>query len=561
MNFLYYLLLTTNTITDFITINAELVKKHLPPIMRILIPLSFTIYFFTYKERKEITYSYLRSKKLPKKALFLLLTTIFILLLLYINFLYKPSSFIFDLLLLFLTIIWFIFLLLVYLYLFRTINIFNVFEDHINQIKRAKNELSYLLDFQNETSQSFYKNKHSESKFLLKLWELKDKFLQKRIKNLLNTIDTGVQVASQILISKIKYNLPKDLSRSLKTLIDELESFIQVTTKNNTQHLAALQCLSLYSEVYYGLLRNIELLTENASKNGKNHDLEKILSFLKKATVGPYQFEEEFNILYLSKGKVYGSLLLKELKEMQYSYIKTVKSVTSTLSSTKHWDDVALLRNLNHLSEESSSSTGSFEDSEIYTIYTAFIIEAVNENNIKLLTDTVNLFLQKQHSNKTVIILLLLSAVKSIELGHYPCAGFLVKMIVKNTNAEKLKTYTNLIHSSMKDKNSFSGNEFVMLCEELDTNIIEDLMLTIPFSPISFNYCFSKLIYILMLQQRLVLKDDPNILIYEDFNFETEKEYVYKKILNLHKEYGLISLNSETFNNSIVQKKRKFHNR
>lgn len=550
MNFLYYILLTTNAIIDFITINAELIKIHLPPIMRILIPLSFTIYFFTYKERKEITYSYLRSKKFPKKALSLLLITISILILLYFNFLYKPSSLIFDLLLLLLTIIWFIFLLLVYLYLFRTINIFNVFEDHLSQIKRANYELSYLLKFQNETSQSFYENEHSESKFLLRFWELKDKFLQKRIKKLLNTIDTGVQVTSQILISKIKYNLPKDLSRSLKTLIDELESFIQVTTKHNTQHLAALQCLSLYSEVYYGVLRNIELLTEYASKNGKNHDLEKIITFLKNATVGPYLFGEEFNVLYLSSGKIRVKFLLRDLNEMQHSYIKTIKSVTTTLSNTNHWDDLTLLRNLNHLSEESSSSTGSFSEREVNSIYTAFVIEAVNENNIKLLTDTVNLFLQKKQSYKSVIILLLLSAIKSIELAHYQCAGFLVKMIVKNTSAEKLREYTNLIHINMTYKKSFSGNEFVMLCEEIDKKLIEDLMLTIPFSPISFSYCYSKLIYILILQQKLILKDNPNILIYEEFNFETNKDYVYKKILNLHKEYGLIALNSNTFDSS-----------
>lgn len=540
---------------SFTSANAALLKEHLPTGLKILVPLSLTLYLFAYKERKDITYSYLRSKKINKKTAIFIFLTILITIFLYLDHFIKIDSFLFNSLLIISTLSWFYILFFkIYLEIFNSINIFYVFDIHLNYLKEANKKIVILLQDQKQTTELFSNGIMINSKVFMKLWKFYNWFQNRKLIFLLNTVDNCMQITSQILISKIKYNLPKDFSTSLKPLIDELDVFIKNTTRSNFEHITALN-LEKYSEIYYSILRNIELLAEYTAKNGKIQDLEKIITFFKSATVGPYEFTESFYKVYLKTEIINYDELNTSLKSTQYHYIQSVKSLTNILSDNNYWDDVALLRSLNDLSEEANvNSTGSFSSEEVFTLYTTFLFEAINKNDIRLLTDIVNLmFIQKSTNTASIISLYLLCSIKAIELGHYKCAGHLIKMIVKNTDEYTLKNSIDSVYSKLYPKSSFSGQEFIEFCSILDKRMINDFMLNIPFSSVSFNYCFSKLIFIISLQLRFIQNHQIHILHYDDFEFEESKDYIQEKIIDLHKEYGLVVLKEDNVNKYIKE--------
>lgn len=527
----------------FIGLNAELVKKQLPYILRIIIPLSLTVYLFAYKERKDITYSYLRSKKINKTSLGFIVTSSLIIIILYINYMVNVNSILFDTGLIIVTAIWTFYLYKIYIEIFNSVNIFNVFKHHLDNLKSDNKEIEKLLNSQKDLSISYHKStKHKViKKFIL---NIKSNYYKKKLHKHLKNSDICVQVTSQILLSKIKYNLPKDFSASLIDLVNELSSLIQITTKGNFQHIASLNLLDQYTQLYSSILRNVELLTEYTSKNGKSKDLELLIRFFNESTIGPYEFTEMFHDVYLITNRVDISTLQKTLKNAQCSFIQSVKSCTFILSKNDHWDDVLLLRNLKNLSDEAdSNTTGSFSSEEVFTLYIAILIEAINNNDIKQLTAIVNIILEHRLTRiQSIIKLFILCATKAIELGHYNSAGHLIKMIILHSEEFVLKSIISDLHKEMSLKQTFSGEEFLNFCENIDTNLVKDFMISISFSPVSYEYCFSKLVYILSIQQRYKLLNSYPVLRYEEFGFKTPVSYVHEKIIDLHKEYGLVSL-------------------
>ncbi|MFS0766176.1 hypothetical protein [Peribacillus phoenicis] len=552
---LFSLISFISALISFTSENAALLKDHLPTGLKILVPLSLTLYLFAYKERKDITYSYLRSKKNNKKTTFFIILTILISVLLYIDHFININSFIFDSILIVSTLLWVFILIKIYLEIFNSINIFYVFDVHLNHLTEANKKLVLLLQIQKQTNDLFSNGIMQNSKLAMKIWKFYNKLQNRKLISQLNTVDNCMQITSQILISKIKYNLPKDFSTSLKLLIDQLDTFIKNTTRSNFEYITGLN-LEKYSEIYHSILRNIELLAEYTAKNGKTQDLEKIITFFKSATVGPYEFTENFYKVYLKTNIINYDDLNTSLKDTQYYYIQSVKSLTNILSDSNYWDDVALLRSLNDLSEEANvNSTGSFSSEEVFTLYTTFLFEAINKNDIRLLTDIVNLmFVHKSTDIASMIRLYLLCSIKAVELGHYKCAGHLIKMIVKNTDEYTLKNAIDDIYSKLYPKKSFSGHEFIDFCSILDERMVNDFMLSIPFSSVSFNYCFSKLIFIFTLQIRFIIKPQILLLQYDDYDFEESKAYIEDKIIDLHKEYGLVVLKKENL-------KKKFENK
>jgi hypothetical protein len=135
--------------------------------------------------------------------------------------------------------------------------------------------------------------------------------------------------------------------------------------------------------------------------------------------------------------------------------------------------------------------------------------------------------------------------VKSIELGNYKCAGHLVKMIVKKTEVLLLKQALWDLHNELNNTKTFNGQEFMQFCNTIDKKLVNDFMISIPFSSVSFNYCFSKLVLILFFQHKFIFDTKDHVFEYEEFGFETNKSYVYDKIVDLHKEYGLVVLKDE----------------
>ncbi|PEI55921.1 hypothetical protein [Priestia aryabhattai] len=547
LSFLLLLLSFMHSFFSFISKNAQLLIEHLPSILKIIVPLSLTLYLFAYKERKDITYSYLRSKKMSSISLLFVSFSGFIILFLYLNYFLKFSSSLSDLILIVSFICWSYFLFKIYMEIFNSVNIFYVFNRHLTLMKVTNLNIKKLLDAQKESSDFFHKEGLHIERLNKKLWMFRDRLARIVLSHKLKSFDIYVQITSQILLSKIKYNLPKDFSENLMKLITELDSFIKITTRANLEHIISLNLLDQFCEVYDSILRNIELLTEYASKKGNNRDLEFLITFFNSSTVGPYEFTNTFYEAYIKTSRVDSKVFQSTLQATQYSYIQSVKSLTSILSNNGYWDEILLLRNIKHLSEEASSNTaGSFTNSEVLSLYTAFLIEATSKNDIKLLTDVVNLILE--NSNKDInstIKMFLLCATKAIELGHYKCAGHLIKMTLLHSDDSLLKSTVNSIHDKLTLRKSFNGQEFLEFCTDLDKNLITNFMTSMPFSSVSFEYCFSKLVYMLSLQQKFTIKNPYPLLKYEEFGFSTSKEYIKDKVVDLHKEYGLICIKKE----------------
>ncbi|RXZ00947.1 hypothetical protein [Fictibacillus sp. S7] len=554
---MYLILSVVTTVTNFLSSNADLLKVHLPAFLRIIIPLSMTIYLFAYKERKDITYSYLRSKKLSGAALTFIIFSIAISLFFYLDHFLKFKNLFFDVLLIVLSLGWGILLLILYFEIFNSVSIFHVFDNNLDSIIKDNQKTGEILTIKQRKSNDLYQKAINSKwslfqKYWQKRWVMVDKKLKKKLSKRFGSIDISVQITSQILMSKIKYNLPKEFSENLSLLIKELDEFIKITTKLNLEHIASLNLLGEFLNVYNSILRNIELLTEYSSKNGKSKDLETLITFFNSATIGPYVFTETFNKAYLITERVNLKDFQQVLNSFRYSYIQTVKSLTFTLSNNKYWDEMLLLRNMKNLSDEAdSSSSGSFTSEEVFTLYSAFLIEAINKNDIKLLTDTVNLILEQTSERiESVTKIFLLCSTKAIELGHYKCAGHLIKMIILNTDAPILKSTVEEIYQHLNNRPVFNGYEFTEFCSNLDKKMITDFMISIPFSSVSFEYCFSKLVFMLGHQQRFKMENPLPALKFEDFEFETPIEYIRDKVIDLHKEYGLVALKHQYISKS-----------
>lgn len=473
-----------------------------------------------------------------------ILSSSFIILFLYLDYFLKFQSTFSDLILIVVSIYWTYSLTKIYLEIFNSVNIFYVFNKHLTLIKSTNSNIEKLLSSQKSSSERFHNDIILPKKIKNTLWISVDNFRKRKLLSKFKLIDIYVQITSQILLSKIKYNLPKDFSENLMKLVRELDEFIKITTKSNLQHITSLNLLEDFAQVYYSILRNIELLIEYSSKNGKSKDLETLITFFNSSTIGPYEFTEIFNSAYLTTERVDSEKFQATLQSTQYSYIQSIKSITFILSNNGYWDEILLLRNLKNVSNEAESTTGgSFTSSEVFTLYTAFLIESINKNDVKLLTHTVNLILEnKSNSIESIIKIFILCSTKAIELGHYKCAGHLIKMAVLNSGESTLESSVKDIHKKLIPKNSFNGQEFIEVCANLDKKLIADFMINMQFSSISFEYCFSKLVFMLSLQQRFKLENPHPTLNYEDFSFLTSKQYMIDKVIDLHKEYGLVSL-------------------
>ncbi|OMI06368.1 hypothetical protein BVL54_21625 [Bacillus paralicheniformis] len=61
----------------------------------------------------------------------------------------------------------------------------------------------------------------------------------------------------------------------------------------------------------------------------------------------------------------------------------------------------------------------------------------------------------------------------------------------------------------------------------MDNGLGQEFMLNMPFSPISFKYCFSKLVYLLEIQYNYKKAED--LKWYNEFEFEEPIEYIQQK--------------------------------
>ncbi|MGG4515559.1 hypothetical protein ABEX27_17530 [Bacillus velezensis] len=540
---------------------TNLLYDQLPPFLRLLIPFTLTLYLFSYKERKEVTYSYLKQNRLNKHTYKSIISTVVLLLCLFNHFYYNESGVFFNLFFLLVFVFWVSCLFLNYVDLFNSVNIFQVKEQHLALINRLNLKIQQynlsqkqILDYRdNLFIEKMLQQENESSKKRINTFNMKEKFRRRNyVKSLIN-FDIAIQILTQILLSKTKYNLSKDVSSLLNDLTKELNTFLEnMEDETLIENLVTLNIVNEYQLVYTTILKNLEMLIESSLKNARSEDLHKLLDLLKGMTVPPFSLRVSVYNLYLHKNSSKAIQISRELSYLRKSHIKTIKYVTSILHSHGYNGDLTLIRNLINLSKEGNEhSTGVTPQELIFTLQLAIILEAINKDNVKLLTDIVNITLENKNTSneKCITKIFILSTVKAIEQGHYKCAGHLIKMIVKISHDEVIEVLQD-VHQHFEKKQLYSEKEFYRLLENnIDLELAEEFMLTMPFSQVSFEYCFSKFVYLLELQYNFIYEN--SIQLFDNLPLETKKEYIQEKVKGLNKEYGLIILRNDLINKLI----------
>ncbi|WP_339180955.1 hypothetical protein NST56_06920 [Bacillus sp. FSL R5-0560] len=550
-----------NFLVDFLDYSSRILYDQLPPIFRLLIPFTLTIYLFSYKERKEVTYSYLKQKKVSKNALISIVLTVIVLVFLGLHYYSEIRDTWFNNLFVVFCALWAFFIFYTYKELFNSVNIFAVKDRHLKVIKKVNGKIkmySYIYSSIIYIAEKLYKSIENNIKinfikntckyFLSILFIISKDEIRKKYLKELESLDLAIQILTQILLSKTKYNLSKDVSKALKDVTDELVIFTSYSKDSMfNENLVSLDIIMDVESVYSTILKNIEMLVESSLKNSRTEDLHQLLKVPKNIELPPLIVNETVYQLSLNKRLI--TKINEDLLNLRRVYIKSIKSLTSILHTNQYMGDLTLVRNIINLPNEGNENTTGLPSSEaIFTLQVSIIIESIMKNNIKLLTDIVNITLENNHNKKiesSVLNIFVLCAIKAIEQGHYKCAGHLVKMIVKNADIEDIKTSTSEIIRHFNGVEFHSEDEFLNLFrKDIDSKLADEFMLSLPFSKISFDYCFSKFIFLLEQQYNFIKKVENNDL-FDSFKFATPKDYIKNKVNGLHKEYGLIILRED----------------
>ncbi|MHA6167850.1 hypothetical protein [Bacillus mojavensis] len=550
-----------NFLTNSFDHSSRILYDQLPPIFRLLIPFTLTIYLFSYKERKEVTYSYLKQKKVSKNALISFVFTVIVLVFLGLHYYSEiRDNWINNLFVVFCAL-WAFFIFYTYKELFNSVNIFAVKDRHLKVVKKVNGKVkmySYIYSFIIYIAEKLYKSiennikinfiKNTCKDFLSLLFIISKNEIRKKYLRQLKNLDLAIQILTQILLSKTKYNLSKDVSKALADITEELIIFTSYSKDSMfNENLVSLDIIKDVESVYSTILKNIEMLVESSLKNSRTEDLHQLLKVPKNIELPALIVNETVYQLSLNESLI--KKINEDLLNLRRVYIKSIKSLTSILHTNEYMGDLTLVRNIINLPNEGNENTTGLPSSEaIFTLQVSIIIESIMKNNIKLLTDIVNIILENHHNKKidsSVLKIFVLCAIKAIEQGHYKCAGHLVKMIVKNADIEDIKPSTSDIIRHFNGIEFHSEDEFLNLFQkDIDSKLADEFMLSLPFSKISFDYCFSKFIFLLEQQYNFIKKIENNDL-FDSFKFATPKEYIKDKVNGLHKEYGLIILRED----------------
>ncbi|MEB8671633.1 hypothetical protein P4G73_32875, partial [Bacillus cereus] len=151
------------------------------------------------------------------------------------------------------------------------------------------------------------------------------------------------------------------------------------------------------------------------------------------------------------------------------------------------------------------------------------------------------------------IHLILKAILKSIELGHHSCAGFLIKFLISRFNSEDVRiTLEKFSKENATISLDFSENEQKTFMET------DNQRIDFNFNPETFEYCFYKMIILIYGQQKYsTLKKLPGDKKEEKENNYVSLlklksnceyiEYLLDKILNRKNDYGLLYIKNNKF--------------
>ena len=542
-------------------------------IIKTLIPLSFTIFIFAYREQKEVAYSLFKRKRSKKLIAFIVITFILILLNVLWIFDGKTVEKLSNLQILCLDVIslaWILSAVVAYSTILRNINVLREFKYNIDKIKKGFINIDDAFKNKNE----WFKNDHTFARKLQK--ELKE-------------ISVASEICFQILTAKDKYKLSYDFSNSFKMIHKVLIKKIIIINQNSELFSKIVPCSGTrYFDLYVSTLKYMNDLLEIAFKGGKDTEINLIIDNLGK--IQPMSFTP--NRDFRREWKIYRKheqyrkprekvefsdhenldALFKDFYDQYYCIICQVILVLykNNDNRTSRVFHSLLLRERDREYPN---------ENDMLSLITSLFIKALHKNNIKLLTDVTNIFLDLikiskvpsnskthvigemefpidvivenvkdyQRIEKKVSHVMFLGIVKSIELGHYQCAGFLIKNLVKTFEFKNVKL---VIEESYKD----IGNNIPDL--QLSKKLTQLLSAKITFSASSYEYCFLKAILLISTQQYYVssikkTKVETNMDAFIDLKYffkdENYKHYGYlkSKIEGLNSLYGLLALESK----------------
>ncbi|WP_257206813.1 hypothetical protein [Bacillus toyonensis] len=535
-------------------------------IIKTLIPLSFTIFIFAYREQKEVAYS-LFKKKISKTLIMFISTTVLLILsnvlLIFDSATVKDLSFYNLIYLDFLSLLWLVLAVYSYRRILRNINVIKEFNYNIESIKKSFKNIDKLFQEKKEG----VKNDH---KFASKL--------QKEIKN----VSIASEICFQILIAKDKYKLSNDFTNSFKLINNVLvKKLIEINSSQDVFSKVVPYSGTLYYYLYVSTLKYLNDLLEISFKGGKDNEINLIIDdfcSIKPNSFYPYiDLKREWKV-FKKKTKSSDHMDLESLfKDFYNEYYCMICQVILTLYKN---NDNRTARVFGALISQELDKKKFYNQNDFLSLTTSLLIRAIHTNNLKLLTDITNVFLNLMNSatvktkempkinnvpiqmkklvgnieddyelHYKISRVMFLGIIKAIELGHYQCAGFLIKSFVKTFSHKKIKL---IIESLYDDIDNIKPNL------ELSKKLTELLSTKITFSTSSYKYCFLKAVLLVALQQHYVtsvkkiklLKQDEQLI---DLGYFFKGEdyhylgYIKDKVEGLNSLYGLISIKDKHF--------------
>ncbi|PFX71941.1 hypothetical protein COL39_21100 [Bacillus cereus] len=276
-----------------------------------------------------------------------------------------------------------------------------------------------------------------------------------------------------------------------------------------------------------------------------------------------------FNDNKIIKGQETLKMLVEELKPKNNNNVlyQCYNQELFDLTSNFKLDD---LHKFNLLLE----SLNNIEKDKIGKVYQNLILRAVESKDVKFLCNIIYSVVREEKKNsnnnhnmlerislrfvRTRIIqkdihLILKAILKSIELGHHSCTGFLIKFLITRFESKDVKLALNKFGKENATVSSdFSENEQESFMET------DEQKVDFNFNIQTFEYCFYKMKILIYGQQKYaVLKSLPgdskkdiedNYINIQRIKDNCEYiEYLLDKIVNRKTDYGLLYIQNNKF--------------
>ncbi|PBB04756.1 hypothetical protein [Salimicrobium humidisoli] len=447
MSLFFQILLTTSPSIDPV--------EDLFFLIRIVLPLSLTIYIFAYRERKDISYSTLKTSVSLMNIVYLLLSLLLIVLVVLDRYDYYQNS----VLLMILTFIWLIVLVVAYIKMLGSINLFSVINKSSKKFHKAKKRAKNSLEKMEEISEST----------ILETYIQHNYSSTSEIEEKLKLMSLNVEIVYQIMISKLKYNLSLDFEKSFN---EHNEAIVECVENFNASYLEKL--VSVYNNSYYNfyasVLKKNVLLLKYASEDKSYNNINLIINSLSR--LAP-------NVIQLKKSEKHvrdghsDALHVEEYVTKQNNHLidEYFKNIYESLVILEKDDSSKVRKLMSLVFKQEQQSSIFIRTSDLISLLISAKLLAIEKNNLKMLTDMTNHLLNmarntklshnpdlntrladvmktdvllddqdNKRQEKTVVTqVLILSIIKSVELGHYGCAGFLIKVLTKEMDPNLIK--------------------------------------------------------------------------------------------------------------------------